>query len=128
MRFNGLNLKDGTRYVSLSATPETWRDILDIVDTYSHIGPELRSYTTIFPEQAKTARDELQHIVNENKSQFVTSQDNFNTIEILVKEYNDFGYGDLKKITEKDTNIDKARYSDLALTCKKTAEQIKAAL
>jgi len=128
MRFNGLNLKDGTKYVTLSAEPETWHDILEIVKSYSHIGPELRSYTTVFPEQAKTARDALQALVTKNQSQFVTSHDTFNTIQILVNAYHDFGYGGLRKLTQKPANIDEERYDNLATKCKETAEQIKAAL
>jgi hypothetical protein len=128
MRFNGLNLKDGTQYVTLSAEPETWKDILDIVQTYSKMGAELRSYTTIFPAQAQTARDELQNLVNKNHSQFVTTQDSFDTIQILVKEYSDFGYGGLQKLIDKQANIDEERYDELATKCRTTAEQIKAAL
>lgn len=127
MRFESLDIKDGEKYVTLTATPEIWRDILGIVDSYSHFGPELRSYTTILPRQAQTAREELQKLVNTNQSQFITSQDIFNTIQVLVREYDDFGYGGLKKITEKDAKIDKARYSALALECREVAEQMKAA-
>ncbi len=128
MRFNGLNLKHGTQYVTLSAEPQTWRDILDIVKSYSHMGPELRSYTTVFPEQAKTARDELQELVNHQQSQFITSRDNFDAIQILVSEYGDFGYGGLNKLAQKPANIDETRYDDLAEKCREAAEQIKAAL
>jgi hypothetical protein len=128
MRFNGLKLKDGEKYVTLSAEPQTWQDILDIVKTYSHIGPELRSYTTVFPEQAKTACEELQELVNKNQKKLTTTQDNFNTIQILVKEYCDFGYSGLKKLVEKQANIDEARYNDLNIKCREAAEQIKAAL
>ena len=128
MRFNDLNLKDGTKYVTLSAEPQVWKDILSIVKSYSHIGPELRSYTTVFPEQAKAASDVLQNLVDSNQSQLTTSHGNFNTIQILVQEYNDFGYGGLKKLAQKPATIAEARYDELAIECKQAAEQIRAAL
>ena len=128
MRFKGLNFKDGTQYVTLSAEPKTWQDILGIVQIYSPIGPQLRSYTTVFPEQAKAAQDSLQEQVSQNQSEYTTTQDLFNTIHILVKEYSEFGYGGLKKLIKKQADIDGTRYNEINIKCREAAEQIKAAL
>lgn len=123
IRLDGLNLKDGTKYVTLSAEPDVWRDILNILDSYDSFGPELRSYTTIFPEQAQTSKKLLEKLVDHQGETLIAPINDFNAIQALVREYRDFGYGHHQR--EDNLNIDLERYTDIALQCEEAARNVK---
>lgn len=56
IRLDGLNLKDGTKYVTLSAEPDVWRDILNILDSYDSFGRNFALTQQSSPNRRKLAK------------------------------------------------------------------------
>ena len=121
LHISRLDTHGGDLNINMTATPEIWRGILDILKSYAAFGPELRSYTTISPKQAQYCTALLQTLIDHDRSSLIIPASDFNALSALVCAYEDFNSAHDRP----SPALSPEQYTHLATQCEQAARDIR---
>ncbi|MAE52154.1 MAG: hypothetical protein CMH27_10125 [Micavibrio sp.] len=121
LHISRLDTDDGDLNINMTATPEIWRGILDILKSYAAFGQELRSYTAISPQQAQYCTALLQTLIDHDRRSLIIPASDFNALSALVCAYQDFDLGHDRP----SPALSPETYAHLATQCEQAARDVR---
>lgn len=127
LSFNGISSEGNDVFAHLTASPDTWAEILHIIENFQDFGVHLQAYTGISDIHANIVIDILKQHVQGESSDLVIQDEDFKAIDALLTEYEKYGYGRFKD-PQKQSVVAEDRYQHLKQECGAVRLQIEAAL